>query len=110
MNAERRILDADVIVEQGRIAGLAERTAKDGESRTKTVEVDCKGLVIIPGLVQAHIHLCQTLFRGLADDLPLESWLARRIWPLEAAHTEDSVYLSAMLGAAELLLGGTTAI
>lgn len=67
-------------------------------------------MVIIPGLVQAHVHLCQTLFRGLADDLALEDWLARRIWPLEAAHTEESVYWSAMLGAAELLLGGTTAI
>jgi cytosine/adenosine deaminase-related metal-dependent hydrolase len=61
-------------------------------------------------LVQAHIHLCQTLFRGLADDLSLEAWLAQRIWPLEAAHTEASLHASAMLGAAELLLGGTTAI
>src|SRR5207247_7915141 len=65
---------------------------------------------ILPGLIQAHIHLCQTLFRGLADDLSLEAWLAKRIWPLEAAHTEASIHASAMLGAAELLLGGTTAI
>ena len=50
------------------------------------------------------------MFRGLADDLPLEDWLVRRIWPLEAAHTEETVYWSAMLGAAELALGGTTAI
>jgi len=64
----------------------------------------------MPGLIQAHVHLCQTLFRGLADDLRLEEWLARRIWPLEAAHTEETVYRSALLGAAELLLGGTTAI
>ena len=71
---------------------------------------DCSGCLILPGLIQAHVHLCQTLFRGLADDLPLEEWLARRIWPLEAAHTEESLYWSAMLGAAELLLGGTTAI
>jgi len=54
----------------------------------------------MPGLIQAHVHLCQTLFRGLADDLPLEAWLARRIWPLESAHTDESVYWSAMLGAA----------
>lgn len=64
----------------------------------------------MPGLIQAHVHLCQTLFRGLADDLRLEDWLVRRIWPLEAAHTEETVYASALLGAAELLLGGTTAI
>ena len=64
----------------------------------------------MPGLIQAHVHLCQTLFRGLADDLRLEEWLVRRIWPLESAHTEETVYWSALLGAAELLLGGTTAI
>src|SRR2546421_5846249 len=54
--------------------------------------------------------LFRSLFRGLGDDLRLEDWLARRIWPLEAAHTEETVYWSALLGAAELLLGGTTAI
>jgi len=66
--------------------------------------------LVIPGLIQAHVHLCQTLFRGLADDLRLEDWLVRRIWPLEAAHTEETVHWSALLGAAELVLGGTTAI
>ena len=106
MDAKRRVVDGDVVVEDGRI-----QSVEVGGSRGKTEKVvDCTGLVVIPGLVQAHIHLCQTLFRGLADDLPLEDWLARRIWPLEAAHTEESVYWSAMLGAAELLLGGTTAI
>ena len=111
MDPRRRILDADVWVEGKRIAALRERSDGQsvGPSDGRTI-LDCAGLVILPGLIQAHIHLCQTLFRGLADDLPLEQWLARRIWPLEAAHTEDSVYWSAMLGAAELLLGGTTAI
>jgi cytosine/adenosine deaminase-related metal-dependent hydrolase len=111
LDPRRRIVDADVTVRDGKIAGIdvggGRRTAAKG--RAVTV-LDCKGLVILPGLVQAHIHLCQTLFRGLADDLALEAWLAQRIWPLEAAHTEESVYWSAMLGAAELLLGGTTAI
>jgi cytosine/adenosine deaminase-related metal-dependent hydrolase len=106
MDAARRILDADVVVEDGRIASV-------GDSRgpaSDEVVIDCTGLILLPGLIQAHVHLCQTLFRGLADDLPLEDWLSRRIWPLEAAHTAESVYWSAMLGAAELLLGGTTAI
>src|SRR5207245_193828 len=78
--------------------------------RAETVARDCTGCLVMPGLIQAHVHLCQTLFRGLGDDLRLEDWLARRIWPLEAAHTEETVYWSALLGAAELLLGGTTAI
>ncbi|MGH7537670.1 MAG: 5'-deoxyadenosine deaminase [Gemmatimonadales bacterium] len=113
MDAARRVIDADLVVTHGRIAALRVRSAAAGKGGTggaKPIVIDCTGLVIIPGLVQAHIHLCQTLFRGLADDLALEDWLARRIWPLEAAHTPDSVYWSALLGAAELLLGGTTAI
>jgi len=106
MDAKRRVVEGDVVVEDGKIEAV-----EDGGRRGKTGKaLDCTGLVIIPGLIQAHIHLCQTLFRGFADDLPLETWLAKRIWPLEAAHTEESVYWSAMLGAAELLLGGTTAI
>jgi cytosine/adenosine deaminase-related metal-dependent hydrolase len=61
-------------------------------------------------LIQAHIHLCQTLFRGLAEDQRLLAWLRERVWPLEAAHNRDSLRSSARLGIAELLLGGTTAI
>src|SRR6266516_993372 len=108
MDNSRRIVDADVLVQDGRIKSVGKL---DGGKVGKTPTLlDCTGLVVLPGLIQAHIHLCQTLFRGLADDLSLEAWLAKRIWPLEAAHTEASIHASAMLGAAELLLGGTTAI
>src|SRR6185436_20071064 len=72
--------------------------------------IDASGLVVVPGLVQAHIHLCQTLFRGLAEDRPLLAWLRERIWPLEGAHDAESLRASARLGIAELLLGGTTTI
>jgi len=109
MDGTRRVLDADVLVENGRIKAVGRSDGRTG-GRSKPTTIDCSGLVVLPGLVQAHIHLCQTLFRGLADDLSLEAWLAKRIWPLEAAHTEASIHASAMLGAAELLLGGTTAI
>src|ERR1051325_11949643 len=101
---------ADLVVGAGRIQAVA-GPGGQAEGAPKQVSVrDCTGCLIIPGLIQAHIHLCQARFRGFADDLALEDWLARRIWPLEAAHTPESVYWSAMLGAAELLLGGTTAI
>src|SRR6266480_1123178 len=108
MDNSRRIVDADVLVQDGRIKSVGKLDG--GKVGKKPALLDCTGLIILPGLVQAHIHLCQTLFRGLADDLSLEAWLAQRIWPLEAAHTEASVHASAMLGAAELLLGGTTTI
>src|SRR5437773_278426 len=103
------------LVRDGRISAVGWLDAKGargptGRKRAETVVRDCTGCLVMPGLIQAHVHLCQTLFRGLGDDLRLEDWLARRIWPLEAAHTEETVYWSALLGAAELLLGGTTAI
>jgi cytosine/adenosine deaminase-related metal-dependent hydrolase len=107
-----RVERADVTVRAGRIAAIgppATRPTGAGARRAVAFR-DCSGCLILPGLIQAHVHLCQTLFRGLADDLRLEDWLARCIWPLEAAHTEETVYWSALLGAAELLLGGTTAI
>lgn len=104
LDPARRVVDGDVVIADGRIKSVG------GRSQAKGKTLDCRGLVVIPGLIQSHIHLCQTLFRGLADDLSLDDWLTKRIWPLEAAHTAESVYWSAMLGAAELLLGGTTAI
>ncbi len=101
---------ADVLVRGGKIAAIGSSDRRAVGPLQRPAVRDCTGCLVIPGLIQAHVHLCQTLFRGLADDLPLEDWLARRIWPLEAAHTEETVYWSALLGAAELLLGGTTAI
>ncbi|MCI0525059.1 MAG: 5'-deoxyadenosine deaminase, partial [Acidobacteria bacterium] len=70
--------------------------------------IDGRGRALLPGFVQTHIHLCQTLFRGAADDLALIDWLKQRVWPMEAAHTPESLYASARLGIAELIRGGTT--
>jgi 5-methylthioadenosine/S-adenosylhomocysteine deaminase len=72
--------------------------------------VDATDCVVMPGLIQSHVHLCQTLFRGAADDLPLLEWLSQRVWPLEAAHDPDSIRASARLAIAELLRSGTTAV
>src|SRR5258706_14716558 len=68
------------------------------------------GHYVMPGLVQTHLHLVQTLFRGLAEDLCLLDWLRLRVFPLEAAHDEASVRASVRLGLLELLQGGTTTI
>lgn len=96
----------DLRVEGNRIAKIAKSiAAKKGEKR-----FPLNGKLVIPGFIQTHTHLCQTLFRNLADDLELLDWLQKRIWPLEAAHTENSLYASARLGIAELLSGGTTTI
>jgi 5-methylthioadenosine/S-adenosylhomocysteine deaminase len=78
-------------------------------SRDYTV-VDCAGCIVMPGLVQAHVHTCQTLARGRADDMELLDWLRTVVWPYEAALDEAALTASAELAMAELLTGGTTAI
>jgi len=104
MDDNRRIVKGNLLVEADRIKNIG------AENWPAERVIDCHGRIMIPGLIQTHIHLVQTLFRGQADDLSLLDWLRRKIWPLEAAHDFDSVYYSALLGIGELLRGGTTAI
>src|SRR5438034_10658889 len=109
MDPRRTVVVADVLVDgDGRIAALI--PPGDDSAASTQRSIDATGMVVVPGLVQAHLHLCQTLFRGLAEDKPLLAWLRESIWPLEAAHDPDSMRASARLGIAELLLGGTTSI
>lgn len=105
MNENREVLKTDILIEGDRIITLG-----DVKSVRATQTINAEGMLVIPGLIQSHIHLCQVLFRGLADDLELLDWLKQRIWPLEAAHDEETLYYSALLGCAELIRGGTTAI
>ena len=71
---------------------------------------DFGNYTLIPGFVQTHVHLCQTLFRGLADDLELLDWLQKHIFPYELSHSESSLAASAKLGIYELQTGGTTTL
>lgn len=74
-----------------------------------TETIDASGGLVLPGLVNSHTHLPMTLFRGLADDLPLDTWLNEHIFPAEGAHLQtDNVLWGALLACAEMLLGGTT--
>lgn len=70
--------------------------------------LDVGGCVVLPGLINAHTHAAMTLFRGLADDLPLMQWLQNHIFPAEQKLTEEWVYWGAMLACAEMILAGTT--
>ncbi len=103
-----RVFVGDLLVRDGRIASMGPDARHDARGVTRVL--DARGCAVMPGLVQAHVHLCQVLFRGMADDLPLLDWLRRRIWPLEAAHDARSLRASADLGIAELLRGGTTTV
>src|SRR3989440_10530070 len=103
MDQNNSIVRGDLLIRDGRIAEVAEAITADVDET-----VDATGCAILPGFVQTHIHLCQTLFRGAADDLALIDWLKKRVWPMEAAHTPASIRASAQLGIAELIKGGTT--
>src|SRR6059058_3437644 len=94
MNDRLDVVRADVSVRDRRIAAIAAHV--DGRhDRT----IDAAGSYVLPGLIQTHIHLCQTLFRGYADDLPLMDWLRRRVWPMEAAHTPETLRAATRLAA-----------
>jgi 5-methylthioadenosine/S-adenosylhomocysteine deaminase len=96
----------DLRIEEGRITEIGERVS---ESHAAQI-IDCRHLVVLPGFVQAHIHLCHTLFRAHAESMTLLDWLRERIWPLEGALSADDLRMSARLGLCELLLSGTTSI
>ena len=102
MDSAHTIVRGDLLIEAGRITSIGE------SGKTADTVIDADGCAVIPGFVQTHIHLCQTIFRGAADDLALIDWLRQRVWPMEAAHTPSSIAASARLGVAELIKGGTT--
>ena len=105
MNDTLDIVEGAVAIRGGRIVAVGPEPEGAWDTR-----IDAGGDYLLPGFVQTHVHLCQTLFRGLADDMPLLDWLARRVWPLEAAHTESTLRTSTRLASAELLLSGTTTV
>jgi len=102
-----RVVTGDVASVGGAIVQVGGDYTPRGRDYTV---VDCTGCVVMPGLVQAHVHTCQTLARGRADDMELLDWLRTVVWPYEAALDEAALTASAELACAELLLGGTTAI
>ena len=106
-DARGTVREGDVLVDGSRIVGIGDIARK---TREVVRMIDARGCAIVPGLVQAHVHLCQVLFRGMADDLPLLEWLKKRIWPFEAAHDDASLSASAELGLLEMSLAGTTTI
>lgn len=104
-SADSAVIDGEVHVSDGKIAYVGKEKAFPADRR-----VDCKGNLLMPGFANAHTHSAMTLFRGFADDLPLQEWLYDRIFPLESHMTEEDVYWGTMLALAEYVRGGTTAI
>jgi 5-methylthioadenosine/S-adenosylhomocysteine deaminase len=108
MDPELRVLE-DGSVAIGGNAILAVGPTRELEPRYRASRaLDAAGCVVMPGLINAHTHTAMTLFRGLADDLPLMEWLEGYIFPVEAHLKGEWVRWGALLACAEMLLGGTT--
>ena len=106
--AGRVLEDHALAVRGGAIAALG--PADDIDARFSARErVHLDGHALVPGFVNAHTHAAMTLFRGLADDLPLDAWLAEHIWPAEAKFVDEGfIRAGTRLAVAEMLRGGTT--
>ncbi len=94
----------DILIEGNQITRIASTINQEADK-----VIDASGMIVLPGFVQAHIHLCQSLLRGQADDQPLLEWLDT-ITGLEFRHTPETLYASARIGLAEMIKSGTTAI
>ena len=110
MNPAADIIANGVIcVQKGKIEAIDCLADMDNLPDGKVV-VNAAGCLIMPGLVNTHTHMPMTLFRGLADDLPLDEWLGQHIFPAEAAWINpENVRLGTLLACAEMLLSGNTA-
>ncbi len=103
-NEKREILrNVSILIRDGVISEIGRTVTGSAD-----VEIDGVSKIALPGLINAHTHLSMTLFRGFADDMRLQEWLEKKIWPLEAKLTGEACYFGALLGSAEMILSGTT--
>ncbi|MEM3577449.1 MAG: amidohydrolase [Candidatus Bathyarchaeia archaeon] len=106
MDEKRIIENGALAVKDGKITFVG-RAPRASGMKAETL-IDGRGKVALPGLINCHTHVPMTLFRGLAEDQPLEKWLKKTIWPLEAKLKSDDVYAGALLGCLEMIKSGTT--
>jgi len=106
MNQKRSIENGALAVKDGRITFVGKNASAKGI--VAEVKINAKGKVALPGLINCHTHVPMTIFRGLAEDKPLDVWLRKTIWPLEARLKPEDIYNGALLGCLEMIKGGTT--
>ena len=93
-------------IDGGKIVYLSDVPPQTAARREK----DAGGRIVMPGLVNAHTHVSMSSMRGWADDYALQDWLFNYIFPVEGRHNPDTIYVSAMLGIAEMIRFGTVSI
>ena len=114
-NSKREIIDeGDVLINGNKIEEVGKATKEKNINKNETKKnvefvIDAKGKIAIPGLINAHTHVAMTIIRGLGEDLPLQPWLEKKIWPAEAKLKAKDVYHGSLLGICEMLHSGITA-
>ncbi len=106
MANENLIQDGLIAIKNGKITFIGKR--ETAPTIKADIKLDAKKKLAIPGLVNCHTHVPMTLFRGIAEDKPLEKWLKEAIWPLEAKLKPQDIYVGALLGCLEMAKSGTT--
>jgi len=109
VDSKRRILrDGAILVDGSRIVAIDKTSSLNTSTHPAACQVDLGQKIVIPGLVNGHIHLIQSLMRGLAEDMDLHHWASCAIWPLEVVYEGDDGYIAAKLAMAEMVKSGTT--
>lgn len=108
LDKERRVFKGDLLIDGKSISKIG-RKIDPAKYKVKRI-ISAENRFVIPGMIQAHTHLVQALFRGYADDLPLLDWLKKKIWPMEFHHNKNSVKSSAQIALLEMQRLGTTSI
>jgi 5-methylthioadenosine/S-adenosylhomocysteine deaminase len=104
------IRDGAITIEDGTIIDVGKTRQMRRKYARGYERINAKGRVVIPGLVNTHQHAAMSLLRGYADDLPLQEWLEKWIWPIEGLMTAEDIYVGSLLTAVESIMGGTTTV
>lgn len=107
---KRIIREGSIAIENGKIVDVGKSASMGRKYGRGYEKIDAKGKVVIPGLINTHQHAAMSLLRGYADDLPLDEWLEKWIWPIEKHMTASDIYVGALLTAVESIMGGTTTV
>jgi 5-methylthioadenosine/S-adenosylhomocysteine deaminase len=98
----------DILVRGNRIEAVAPSGTLDVGHSAETITA--KGMLAVPGLINTHSHVPMGIFRGLAEDVDIETWFNEYMWPLESNLTADDVFWGMQLGLAEMIAAGVTSV
>ena len=109
VDPQRRIFPCGALLVEGdRIAAVGESSSLERSLPSNCTRVNLQRKIVIPGLINGHVHLVQSVMRGIAEDMNLHQWASCSIWPLEVSYVGDDGYVAAKLAMAEMIKTGTT--